>query len=68
VGLLRLGKEAEVVLAVFLVAVDRVDGVVAGHLHVLLENAEVLVVDQNCASGEHCEVHVLDGIDGLDSA
>jgi hypothetical protein len=49
-------------------AIYGVNGVVEGCLDDFFEDCEVVVVDQDGASGEDCEVVAIDGEDGLDSA
>lgn len=65
---LVLHQECEEYLLLLAMAIYGVNGVVEGCLDDFFEDCEVVVVDQDGASGEDCEVVAIDGEDGLDSA
>lgn len=67
VRFLVLYQECKKYLLLLAMAIYRVDCVVERCLNDFLDDCEVLVVDENGASGKDCEVVPIDGEDSLDS-
>jgi len=65
--LFRLSEEAEVVMIILVVPVDWVDSLMIWYFHIFMQNGEVMVVDEDGTSGEHCKMNISDWINGFNT-